>query len=452
MSAARRRWDAVVIGSGSGGRSAADGLADAGLEVAMVEHDLVGGECPYWACMPSKAMLRPLEAVSAAARVPGVSARIADLSAVLEFREGIVRGRRDAAKAEDYRRRGVTILRGHGRLAGPGAVDVDGVRHETARTVIATGSTTDWPDIAGLASAEAWTNREVMELRSVPESAIVLGAGPVGAEVAQMLSRYGARVTVVDPAPHLLPGEDPSVGDLLGRRFREEGMTLALGAEASEVGREGDGTRVALDDGTRVVAERLVVATGRRPVLEDLGLETVGIEAGEEGIPVDARCRAADGVWAVGDVTGIAQFTHVASYQGRIVSADILGRPVEADYRAVPRSVFCDPEVSAVGLTAEGAREQGIDAVTASVDLGALERSATYGREVGGLVGVVADRPAGVLVGAHGVGPLASEWMHVAVLAVRARVPVATMRDLIAQFPTFAEALVTAVRDLPLEG
>jgi pyruvate/2-oxoglutarate dehydrogenase complex dihydrolipoamide dehydrogenase (E3) component len=443
-------FDVVVLGSGSGGRAVAGRLADAGLDVAMVESALVGGECPYWACMPSKALLRPAEAVAGARRVPGVEARVDDWAALTGFRDEVVAGRDDGAKAAGYADRGVTILRGHGRLDGPGAVTVDGERHTAPRVVIATGSETAWPPVEGLREVGAWTNREAMEMLEPPASAMVLGAGPVGVEIGQMLARYGCLVTIADRSPRVLEREDPDVGELLGRLLSAEGIDLLLGAEVTGASREGALTRVAFAEGPDRRVERVVVATGRRPRVDGIGLGTVGIVPGDDGITVDGRCRAAEGVWAVGDVTGVGPFTHVAAYQGRVVAADILGEPVEADYSAVPRAVFCDPEVAAVGLTAGQARERGIDVATASVDLAGLERASTYGRDVEGLVGVVADRRAGTLVGAHAVGPLASEWIHLAVLGVRARVPVTVLGEVIAQFPTFAEGIVSAVRALDL--
>ena len=440
----------VVIGSGSAGRAVAGRLADAGMDVAMAESGLVGGECPYWACMPSKALLRPVEAVAGAARVPGVDAAVARWGEVAAFRDEVVSGRDDDGKVERYEGRGVTVLHGHARLDGPGVVVVGDVAHRAERVVIATGSAAVVPPIEGIERVAAWTNREAMEMTRVPASAVVLGAGPVGVEIGQMLAGYGSEVTLADTADRPLDGEAPEVGDLLTRRLRAGGITLAMGREATRVEGAGDGVRVAFDDGSLATAERLVVAVGRRPRVEGIGLDTVGIAPGDRGIAVDGHCRAADGVWAIGDVTGVGQFTHLASYQGRIACSDILGEPVTADYSAIPRSVFCDPEVAAVGMTGREAREAGIDVATATVDLADLERTSTYGRGVEGLIGVVADRRAGVLVGAHAVGPLASEWIHLAVLAVRARVPVDTLRDLIAQFPSFSEGLVTAARALEM--
>jgi dihydrolipoamide dehydrogenase len=443
-------FDVIVIGSGSGGRGVAKRLADAGMTVAMVESELVGGECPYWACMPAKTLLRPPEAVASANRVPGVAARIDRWDEVLAFRDRITAGADDARKSAQYRDRGVTILRGRGRLAGPGVVEVDGTPHHSPRVVIATGSTTALPPIDGLDAIEVWTNREALSLTEVPESAAVLGGGPVGIEIGQMLARYGSRVHVIETAERLLAREEPEVGDMVGAALGAEGIDVRTGARVARVSPRGGRAVLHLADGAEVEAARVIVATGRRPRTEDLGLETVGITAGDAGIPVDERCRAAEGVWAVGDVNGEGRFTHVAAYQARIVCGDIRGLPVRADYRAVPRVVFCDPEVAAVGMTASAAREAGIATVAARVDLAGVERSSTYGTDVGGVAAVLADAERGVLVGAHAVGPLASEWIHMAVLAVRAEVPVAVLRDTIAQFPTFSEAFITAARELDL--
>ena len=444
------RFDAVVIGSGSGGRAVAGRLADAGMAVAMVESGLVGGECPYWACMPAKTLLRPAEAVAAARRVPGVAARIASLDAVLGFRDDVTSHLDDAAKVSRYVARGVTLLRGHARLAGPGHVAVDGRRYATPRVVIATGSVTALPPIDGLRDVPYWTNRETMAMTEVPGRTAVLGGGPVGIELGQMLSRYGSRVSVFESGGRLLDREEPEVGARVARQFADEGIDVRVGTRVTNVAQTDGGVRVRWSGGGEVEVSRLVVATGRRPQVDDLGLDTVGIAPGERGIDVDERCRASTGVWAVGDVTGVGQFTHVAAYQGRIACADILGQDACADYRAVPRVVFCDPEVAAVGLTAAQAADAGIATVAATVDLSDGERARTYGRGITGCVGVLADARQATLVGAYAVGPLAGEWIHMAVLAVKARIPVDVLRDTIAQFPTFSESLVTAVRALDL--
>ncbi len=443
-------FDAIVIGSGSGGRGVAKRLAGEGLSVALVESELVGGECPYWACMPAKTLLRPPEAVASANRVPGVAARIDGWDEVVAFRDGITAGGDDARKSSQLRDRGVTILRGHGRLAGPGVVEVGGVPHRTPRVVIATGSATAFPPIDGLDAIEAWTNREALSLTEVPESAAILGGGPVGIEIGQMLARYGSVVHIVEAAERLLAREEPEVGAMIADALGAEGIDVRAGVQATAVSPHGERALLHLADGTRIEAARVIVATGRRPRIEGIGLETVGITPGEKGIPVDERCRAAEGVWAVGDVTGEGQFTHVAAYQARIVCGDIQGLAVRADYRAVPRVVFCDPEVAAVGMTAAQAAQAGIATATARVDLADVERASTYGVDIGGVAGVLADAERRVLIGAHAVGPLASEWIHMAVLAVRAEVPIEVLRDTIGQFPTFSEAFITAARDLEL--
>lgn len=443
------RFDAIVIGSGSGGRPVAGRLAEAGMEVAMVEADRVGGECPYWACMPSKALLRPVEAVAGALRVPGVMAGVQRFGEVVDMRDGVTFGGDDAHKAEQLAERGVAIVRGRARLVGPGRVRVDGRVLATERVVIATGSAPAIPPVDGLEECGYWTNREATALDRVPDSAVVLGGGPVGVELAQMLAGYGSRVSLVEGSDRLLSREEPEVGDLLGEAMAEAGIDLYLGTQAESARREDGRPRLRLSGGDEVTAAQVVVATGRRPRVEGIGLETVGIAPGDDGIEVDERCRAAEGVWAVGDVTAAGgQFTHVAAYQARVACADILGEPVAADYRAVPRVVFGDPEVAAVGLTAREAAAAGIATEGAAVDIGDTERAVTYGRGVGGRAGVLADARRGVLVGAHAVGPQAGEWIHMAVLAIRAEVPLPVLRDTIAQFPTFSESLVAAARAL----
>ena len=288
--------------------------------------------------------------------------------------------------------------------------------------------------------------------KEIPTSAVFIGGGVVAVELSQFLARFGTKVTIVQGPPRLADREDPQISELLGKILEEDGIELRLGRRAVAVREEAGEKVVELDDGTTARGAEVVVATGRRPRTQDIGLETVGIEPGQRGIEIDERCRAADGVWATGDVTGVAMFTHVAKYQARIACADILGREAYADYRAVPRVVFTDPEVAAVGMTEGQAREAGIDAVTSTIDLPtSVARSYTYERDPRGTFSVTVDRQRGVLVGAWAVAPLASEWIHTAVLAIRAEIPVAVLNDTIAQFPTFSEAFGYALRALPGE-
>jgi pyruvate/2-oxoglutarate dehydrogenase complex dihydrolipoamide dehydrogenase (E3) component len=443
------RFDAVVIGAGPGGRNAARGLVAANLRVAIVESELVGGECPFWACIPSKTLLRPVEAREEAGHVAGLKRPALHWDEVARYRDYMVSDHDDSAKAAHLEKLGIEIVRGRGRLDGPGRVVVGDRALLAERIVLACGTTSAIPPIDGLDGVVYWTNRQATALEDVPESAVVLGGGPVGVELGQMLARFGARTTIVEAAPRLLARETPSVSDLLGEVLEGDGIALRTGAKADGVEAAGPGVRVHLDAGDPVDAERLVVAVGRKPRTEGLGLETVGIEPAAGGvIAVDAHCRAAEGVWAVGDVTGVAQFTHVAAYQARVAVYDILGDPREADYRAVPRVVFTDPEVAAVGETPQQARERGVDVTTATGKLSDLGRTETYGHDLQGAYGVAADRGGGTVVGAWAVGPLASEWIHPMALAIQARVPLRVLGESMAQFPTFAEAWPSAAREL----
>jgi dihydrolipoamide dehydrogenase len=425
-------------------------LAERGLSVAIVERELVGGECPFWACMPAKAQLRPLSAAWEAARVPGVEARLGGFAAIRAFREAVRHGGDDADKVSRYEGMGIDVLRGEGRLDGPGRVRVDGRPIRAGRVVVATGSVTPTPPVEGLAECGYWTHREVAALQEVPASVAVVGGGPVGLEVAQQLRRLGAAVTLVESSRTLLEHEEPELGHLLARSLRDDGVDLRLGVHAEAARPVGDACELRVG-GDAIRVERVVVAIGRRPAIEGIGLESVGVDVASGSLTIDATCRIAEDVWAVGDVTGAGMFTHVASYQGRIAADAILGRPRPADYAAVPRSVFTDPEVAAVGLTGPEASARGLDTVRAVARLEDMERATTYGDGVEGVAGLRARRSDGVVVGAFGAGPLASEWIHMGVLAVKAGATAATLADTIAQFPTFAEGLVTAARAIEAE-
>jgi pyruvate/2-oxoglutarate dehydrogenase complex dihydrolipoamide dehydrogenase (E3) component len=445
------RFDAVVIGAGPAGEVAASRLSERGLRTALIERELVGGECAYWACIPSKTLLRPPEVRFEAKRAAGTSAPEQRWSEVCAYRDYMIRHLDDTKQVEGYEQRGVRVYRGEAKLVGAGRVEIAGETIETERVVIATGSDPKIPPIPGLVEAGYWTNREATTLREIPRSVVILGGGPVGIELGQLLRRFGADVHIIEAADRMLPREDRRVGELVAGVLREDGIELHLGASAREVSASGHQRSVRLEDGSEVGAQELLVAIGRAPRVQGIGLESVGIEPDPRGIGIDERCRAAAGVWAIGDVTGVMPFTHVGMYQGRIACADIAGHPVHADYAAIPRVVFCDPEVAAVGLTEQQAGERDLDIASARVELAdAIARPWTYEQDPRGEIGVLADRARGVLVGAWAVSPLAGEWIHYAALAIKTQTPVAVLRDTVAQFPTYTEAYLKAIEALEL--
>ncbi len=446
------RFDAIVLGAGPAGEVTVNTLARAGLKLALVERELIGGECTNWGCIPSKTLLRPTDLRGESAKAAGVATARLDWPRLAAYRDYMVSSHDDSRRVARYEERGISVVKASGRIAGCGRVEAGGRELHADAIVVATGAEAVIPPIPGLAGCGYWTNREATALTEIPESVVFVGGGVVSVELGQFLARFGARVTIVQGPPRLADPEDPAIGDLLGEILAADGVELVLGRRAVGV-RVEDGEKVVeLDDGAEARGAELVVATGRRPRTTGIGLETVGVEPGPRGIPVDERCRAADGVWAVGDVTGVAMFTHVGKYQGRIAAADILGRPARADYRAVPRVVFTEPELAAVGLSEQAAKEAGIDAVTATIDLPtSIARPYTFEREPKGTLSVVVDRERHVLVGAWAVAPLASEWIHTAVLAIRAQIPVSVLVDTIAQFPTFSEGFGFALRSLPEE-
>jgi dihydrolipoamide dehydrogenase len=445
------QFDAVVLGAGPGGEVALNTLLKGGRRVALVEREVIGGECSNWGCIPTKTLLRPPELKGKCERAAGVETPALDFDRLAAYRDYMVSNHDDSGRIATYGERGVSVFKGTGKLAGRGRVDVDGETLETDAVIVATGSEAVVPPIPGLAEAGFWTNRDATDLTEIPQSTVVIGGGAVGIELAQFLARFGSRVTIVQGAERLAEREEPRIGELLADILADDGIDIRLGVHAAAVRRDGDERVVALDDGTEARGEVVLVATGRRPRTADIGLETVGIEPTRRGIDVDERCRAGDGVWAIGDVTGVAMFTHVAKYQGRVAAADILGHTtVAADYRAVPRVTFTNPEVAAVGFSAADAEAAGIRVETATIELpSTIARPYTFEEMPRGTFGIVADADRRVLVGAWAVAPLASEWIHQAVLAIRAEVPLWVLRDTIAQFPSFSEAFGTALRMLP---
>jgi pyruvate/2-oxoglutarate dehydrogenase complex dihydrolipoamide dehydrogenase (E3) component len=372
-----------------------------------------------------------------------------DSSQLAAYRDWMVSSHDDGEKVARYEKRGITVVKAPGRIAGHGRVEAGERLLECDAIVVATGAEAVVPPVPGLTETGFWTNREATAASEPPESLVFVGGGFVAVELAQLYARLGSRVAIVQGPQRLANREQPRIGELLGEILREDGVDLRLGRRAVAALREEGEVSVELDDGAHVRGAVVVVAAGRRPRTEGLGLESVGVELERRGIRVDGSCRAADSVWAAGDVTGVAAFTHVAKYQARIAARNILGRPCVADYRAVPHVVFTDPEVAVVGLSEAEAREQGIDAVSIEVDLpSSIARPYTYEREPRGSFGLVADRQRSTLVGAWAVAPLASEWIHQAVLAIRAELPLSLLEDTIAQFPSFSEAIGSALRSL----
>ncbi len=444
-------FDAIVLGMGPGGEVAASRLLDASKTVAVIERELIGGECGYWACIPSKTLLRPPEARAEADRAAGVSRPDLSWPETRDYRDYMIRNLDDSGQVEGYERQGASVFKGAGRLAGPGVVEVDGRQLHADHVIIATGSDSVIPPIEGLDEVGAWTNREATTLRAIPRRAVMIGGSAVGVELGQFLRRYGAEVTIVQSADRLLNREDPRVGELTQGYLEAEGIDVRLNAKAIRACKDGESTVVTLDDGSEVTTDVVVLGTGRQPRVADIGLETVGVQANQGGVTVDERCSVTNGVWAIGDVTGVMPFTHVAMYQGRVVADNILGRPRTANYTGIPRVVFADPEVAAVGLHADQARSKGMDVVSTELVLAdAIARPWTYEKDPRGHLGLVADRRAGVLIGAWAVAAQASEWIHQAAQAIRAEIPIATLLDGVAQFPTYSEAYLKALEQLDL--
>jgi pyruvate/2-oxoglutarate dehydrogenase complex dihydrolipoamide dehydrogenase (E3) component len=437
----------VVLGAGSAGEHFVGALRrlDRDVEIVVVERHLAGGECSYYACLPTKTLLRPTEVLAAARIAPGATEAVTgeiDVERVLWWRDQVADGRDDAWHASWLADQGAGLVRGEARVVRPGAVEVDGLELEYEHLVVATGSTPAVPPVHGLAELDYWTSRDAVWAGSIPESLVVLGGGPVGAELAQFFHRMGARVTVVESNSHLLARIDPEAGELLRERLEEEGIRVAVEAKAARAEATESGCRLHLVSGDELDAHRILVATGRRPNVHGIGLEQLDVEITPRGLAVDERMRAGTGVWALGDAAGVALLTHVGKYQARVAAANIAGRAVVADYRAIPAAVFTDPQVASVGATS------GERVVTARYEI-AGGRLSTYERpRRPGFLKLAADPERRVLVGAVAVGPEAGEWLGQLTLAVRAEVPLEVLLDTIQPYPTFSESIFNALREL----
>jgi pyruvate/2-oxoglutarate dehydrogenase complex dihydrolipoamide dehydrogenase (E3) component len=437
----------LVLGAGSSGEHFVGALRrlDPDIDITVVERELAGGECSYYACLPTKTLLRPTEVVAAARLAPGAAEAMTgtiDVERVFWWREQVTDGRDDSWHAGWLDDQRAELVRGEARVVGPGVVAVGERELAFDDLVVATGSRPAVPAIDGLRDIEYWTSRDAIWVSAIPASLVVLGGGAVGVELAQFFRRMGSDVTLVEHNDHLLPRLDRDAGDLLAERFEEDGIRVLLGMQVASVEAATSGTRVFLASGDVLDAERLLVATGRAPNVTGVGLELLGVELTPRGVVVDDRLCAAEGVWAIGDAAGVGLLTHLGKYQARVAAANIAGRDVRADYRAIPAAVFTDPQVASVG------RMDGQGVVAARFDITG-GRLSTYERpKRPGFVKLAASAERRVLVGAIAVGPEAGEWLGQLTLAVRAEIPLDVLLDTIQPYPTFSEAIFGGLQEL----
>lgn len=448
--------EVIVVGLGVGGEFVAGRLADAGLDVVGIESALVGGECPYWGCVPSKMIIRAANTLAEARRVGQLAGRATvqpDWAVVAQrIREEATDGWDDKVAVERFTGKGGRFVRGRATVTGNRTVVVDGQEFRASRgLVLATGTQPAVPPVGGLAGTPYWTNHEALETEEAPASLTVAGGASVGVELAQAFARFGTAVTIVEAADRLLPGEEPEAGELIGEVLRREGIRVLTRTRMRRASHDGRDFTVHLDDAGPVRSRCLLVAAGRRADLKALGVAAAGIDDTRPFIAVDDQLRAASGVWSVGDVTGAAGFTHVAIYQAGIAASDILGQAHEpASYRALPRVTFTDPEVGAVGVTEAQTRGTDVAVRTAVSQIPSSSRGWIHGPGNDGFIKLIADADAGVLIGATSAGPAGGEVLGALAVAVHAQVPVAVLSQMIYAYPTFHRAIEDAITQLSL--
>jgi dihydrolipoamide dehydrogenase len=453
-------YDLVVLGGGSAGETAAARVGAAGRRVAIIEARLVGGECPYWGCVPSKALLIAATRRRQIQKAPelGATAGAIDIGSTPEAWQQAVRMRDERARHQDdseavaeLEKQGVEIIRGRGEITEPGVVEVDGRPLRYRHLLISVGADATVPPIPGLRETDPWTSDDALTNSALPRSLVIVGGGAIGVELAQVYSTFGAEVTIVEALDRLLALEEPEVSRAVLDVLDETGVKVSLGVGIESVGSSPDGTALHLADGSTVTGEQVLVATGRRPRLEGYGLERLGIdtESGAIGVDADGRVPGLSNVYAAGDVTGAFPFTHTANYAGRVIASNVLGVDARMHLDAVPRAVFIDPPVAGVGLTTSRAEEQELEVVRTTMDVGTTARG--WLENEGGVVVLVADRGTRTLVGASAIGPRADEWISQVTLAIRARVPIEVLVDTIQPFPAVSEALFPAYESMLAE-